>query len=165
MEILNLAEDAIVVANKDNMICYWNYGAECIFGYTAEEAVGQELCIIIPQRHNTDHKRAVMEYQEKRHVELLLHSLATNNLFALHKNGTEFPAEIIVCHFFFEGSIYFLGIVRKSPIESVVAGELNRLLPKMEKIVKTTDHLDDRLDESQEKLSWLEKLLSMFKSS
>jgi PAS domain S-box-containing protein len=41
--------DAILVADRDGMIRYWNRGAELIFGFTALEAVGQYLDLIIPE--------------------------------------------------------------------------------------------------------------------
>lgn len=38
--IVRHAADAIVPADKDGIIRFWNGGAERIFGYTASEAVG-----------------------------------------------------------------------------------------------------------------------------
>lgn len=40
--------DAIVYADAEGMIAFWNKGAERIFGFSAAEAVGQPLDIIIP---------------------------------------------------------------------------------------------------------------------
>lgn len=41
--LLNLARDAIIVRDLSNRICYWNKGAEKIYGYSAEEALDQEV--------------------------------------------------------------------------------------------------------------------------
>ena len=55
--ILATAADAILLADPDNVIRFWNPGATRIFGFSAEEAVGRPLDIIIPEnlraRHNT----------------------------------------------------------------------------------------------------------------
>jgi PAS domain S-box-containing protein len=40
--------DAVVLSDAAGIIQFWNYGAERIFGFTAAEAVGQSLDIIIP---------------------------------------------------------------------------------------------------------------------
>lgn len=40
--------DAVVYADAEGRIRYWNAGAERMFGYTAAEALGQSLDIIIP---------------------------------------------------------------------------------------------------------------------
>jgi PAS domain S-box-containing protein len=49
--IIESAEDAIVSKTLDGIITSWNKGAERIFGYTAEEAVGQPATILIPDDH------------------------------------------------------------------------------------------------------------------
>ena len=46
--IVEHTDDAIVSKNLDGIITSWNRGAERIFGYTAEEAIGQPITIVIP---------------------------------------------------------------------------------------------------------------------
>ena len=48
-QLLDNAPDAILIADKEGMIRYWNRGAEALFGHTAAEAVGQSLDLIIPE--------------------------------------------------------------------------------------------------------------------
>jgi len=54
--ILTTAADAILLADPDGIIRFWNPGAARIFGFSTEEAVGRSLDIIIPEnlraRHN-----------------------------------------------------------------------------------------------------------------
>jgi PAS domain S-box-containing protein len=47
--IVDSSEDAVISKNLDGTITTWNKGAERIFGYSAEEAVGQPITLIIPQ--------------------------------------------------------------------------------------------------------------------
>jgi PAS domain S-box-containing protein len=42
------ANDAIVTENLDGIITGWNEAAECLFGYTAQEAIGKRIDIIVP---------------------------------------------------------------------------------------------------------------------
>src|SRR5688500_2721693 len=50
--IVGSADDAIISKNLEGVIQSWNAGAERIFGYTPEEAVGQTMYLIIPEdRH------------------------------------------------------------------------------------------------------------------
>jgi PAS domain S-box-containing protein len=53
--VMATVSDAIIAADKDNIIRFWNPGAERIFGYPREEAVGQSLDIIIPDRLRKRH--------------------------------------------------------------------------------------------------------------
>ena len=53
--LLDSMPDAVVYSDAEGRIQFWNKGAETIFGFTASEAIGQSLDIIIPvnlrQRH------------------------------------------------------------------------------------------------------------------
>jgi PAS domain S-box-containing protein len=57
--IVESSDDAIVSKNLDGIITSWNRGAERIFGYTADEAVGQPITIIIPQDRE-DEERTIL---------------------------------------------------------------------------------------------------------
>jgi len=46
--IVESSDDAILAKNLDGTLTSWNRGAEWLFGYTAEEAVGQPVTLIIP---------------------------------------------------------------------------------------------------------------------
>lgn len=47
--------DALIVADAEGAIRFWNAGAERLFGFTAGEALGQSLDIIIPERLRARH--------------------------------------------------------------------------------------------------------------
>ena len=49
--------DAIIAADAQGVIRFWNPGAERVFGFTAADAVGQSLDLIIPERLRDRHWR------------------------------------------------------------------------------------------------------------
>src|SRR6185436_15209313 len=53
--LLDSASDAIIATDRDGTITFWNPGAERIFGFTAAEAVGQSLDLIIPENLRARH--------------------------------------------------------------------------------------------------------------
>lgn len=53
--LLGSASDAIVATNREGRIAFWNPGAERIFGFSAAEAVGQSLDLIIPENLRARH--------------------------------------------------------------------------------------------------------------
>ncbi len=57
--IVESSNDAIVSKSLDGIITSWNRGAEGVFGYTAEEAIGQPITIVIPQDRQ-DEERVIL---------------------------------------------------------------------------------------------------------
>lgn len=49
-QTLNESQDAILIADREGVIRYWNAGAERILGFTAAEAIGQSLDLFIPEK-------------------------------------------------------------------------------------------------------------------
>lgn len=54
-DILRSMPEALVFADLDGIIRRWNPGAESVFGFTAAEAIGQSLDLIIPERMRKAH--------------------------------------------------------------------------------------------------------------
>jgi PAS domain S-box-containing protein len=46
-----------IVADRDGVILEWNRAAELIFGYSAAEAIGQSIEIVVPEEERADHWR------------------------------------------------------------------------------------------------------------
>ena len=53
--LLSTRADAIVAADREGVIRFWNPGAERIFGHRAADAIGQSLDLIIPERLRQRH--------------------------------------------------------------------------------------------------------------
>jgi PAS domain S-box-containing protein len=54
--VLSPSSDALIAADKEGIIRFWNPGAERIFGYARHDAIGQSLDIIIPERLRKRHR-------------------------------------------------------------------------------------------------------------
>jgi len=53
--ILNTTSDAILATDREGVIRFWNRGAARIFGFTAEQAIGASLDLVIPERLRKRH--------------------------------------------------------------------------------------------------------------
>src|SRR5690242_17890790 len=68
--LLASASDAIIATDREGRITLWNPGADRIFGFSAAEAVGQSLDLIIPENLRSRHwagYRHAMETGESRY--------------------------------------------------------------------------------------------------
>jgi PAS domain S-box-containing protein len=54
--IVECSDDAIVSKNLDGTITSWNAGAERVFGYSAGEAVGQPIMLVIPEDRQSEER-------------------------------------------------------------------------------------------------------------
>lgn len=91
--ILDGAQDAIVFADRDGIIQLWNAGAQRMLGHTADEAIGQSLDLIIPERHRERHwagYRRVMATGETAYADSLL------GVPALRADGSRLAVEFTV---------------------------------------------------------------------
>ncbi len=92
-QIVQNAQEAIIYADRAGIIQLWNTGAEVMFGFTAEEALGKNLDLIIPERQRQRHwdgYERVMATGETRYGKELL------AVPALHKNGTRISLEFSI---------------------------------------------------------------------
>ena len=53
--LLTSASDAIIATDRDGTVTFWNPGAERIFGFSSDEAMGQPLDFIIPENLRARH--------------------------------------------------------------------------------------------------------------
>src|SRR4029077_12728589 len=54
--IVESSDDAIVSKNLDGVITSWNSGAERVFGYSASDAIGQPITLVIPQHRQSEER-------------------------------------------------------------------------------------------------------------
>ena len=54
-KIVEQSSIAIIVGDREGIMRLWNAGAETIFGWSAEEALGKSMDMIIPEKHRPSH--------------------------------------------------------------------------------------------------------------
>jgi PAS domain S-box-containing protein len=67
--IVESSDDAIVSKNLDGIITSWNIGAERLFGYLAEEVIGQSITIIIPPDYLKEEKSIIERIRRGQRIE------------------------------------------------------------------------------------------------
>lgn len=83
--------DPIVCADHEGLITFWNATAEQLFGYSADEAVGPSLELIVPETMRGTHSTGLKRAAQGRKPHLVG---STIELEALRKDGATFPIEL-----------------------------------------------------------------------
>jgi PAS domain S-box-containing protein len=107
--IVESATDAIVCSDSEGRITLWNSAARKIYGYTAEEAVGQPLTIIMPEKFRAGHGAAMAFLRAGGESPMVG---KTVSLVGVRKDGTEFPIEMSVGQWRAGDRLFFAGIIR-----------------------------------------------------
>jgi PAS domain S-box-containing protein len=92
--VLSTRSDAIVASDEKGAITFWNSGAERIFGFAPEEALGQSLDIIIPEQLRERHwvgYREVMGGRKSRYGEGDILAVP-----AIRKDGSRISVEFTI---------------------------------------------------------------------
>ena len=66
--IVASSDDAIVSKTVDGIVIGWNHGAERLYGYTAEEMMGEPVAILFPPDHYQEYQRVMSEVRQGKAV-------------------------------------------------------------------------------------------------
>ena len=92
--IVDTAHDAFIGIDSTGHITTWNAQAERIFGWTREEALGQNLAqTIVPPAYRDAHNSGLRRFHATGEAPVVNQRL---ELRALHKSGREFPIELTI---------------------------------------------------------------------
>jgi PAS domain S-box-containing protein len=91
--LFEFSPDGIVVTNSEGRICDANPRARELFGYSQEEFAGLSIESLVPERFRERHPALREEYNAHPRSRAMGAGL---NLFGLHKDGSEFPVDIVL---------------------------------------------------------------------
>ena len=136
--ILELADDAIISVDAQYRITLFNQGAERIFGYSAAEAIGRPLDLLLPARVAEVHRRHVGDFERS---SVPARPMAERGrILGRRKDGSEFPAEASIAKVDVDGRKMFAVILR-DVAERVAAEQLIQAsLREKETLLKEIHH-------------------------
>ncbi|MEZ6071290.1 MAG: response regulator [Pirellulales bacterium] len=108
--VVEQALDAVVSMNDRGRIVDWNAQAAAVFGWSAEEAIGEELAtLVIPQEERQSHREGLLRYLATGDGPVLGKRL---ELTARRRNGELFPIELSIVVVELDGTIVFNAFLR-----------------------------------------------------
>jgi PAS domain S-box-containing protein len=137
--------EAIVLADGQGCICLWNRGAQAIFGYAADEVVGQPWVMLLPERdreaYRRDLERAVCGQAAP--IGTVLEGQG------LRKDGGEFPLEASLATWTTPDGRFYSGIIRDISQRKLAEAALRRAY----------DELEQRVEERTAELTMIDDVL------
>jgi PAS domain S-box-containing protein len=106
---LNSAPDAMVIVTEQGQITLTNAKTEELFGYTQDELLGKDINILIPEHLRSNHRLHQADFFTNHHNPA---RGVGSDLYALHKDGREFPVEILLSQFNMGDEIVVLSAIR-----------------------------------------------------
>ena len=91
--VMQSAAEAIICADRQGCILFWNRAAERLFGYSERDVLGQPLLIIMPPRFREAHQERLMRYERTGEVAVIDRTIEVEGL---RKDGKEFPIELSI---------------------------------------------------------------------
>lgn len=108
--IIESAMDAIITVDEDQRLVLFNRAAEQMFGYSAQEAIGQPLDRFVPDRFRDVHRHHIHTFGRSGVTSRKMGKLGT--VMGLRSNGEEFPIEAAISHIDVDGKKYYTVILR-----------------------------------------------------
>jgi|GEM_PF-2094362 len=148
--ILDSAYDAIISMDVEGRIRSWNKRAETIFGWPSSEIIGKSLSsTIIPPRYRESHEKGLERLLATGKNKVINQQL---KIFALHRDGFEFPVEISISATPWEGSFMFTRIIhdisdrKKAEEQARQKTDEYEVMQEIAKVLHSAESLDTMLE-------------------
>ncbi|MBF0538247.1 MAG: GAF domain-containing protein [Nitrospirae bacterium] len=129
--IIQTSSTAIISIDADGRIAFWNDGASNIFGYSADEAIGGQITMIIPERLRDVYRAGLASsFSVGPHIVVG----ETGEFVGLSKTGVEFPIELSLTRWSARSGTFFTGIVRDITRLKKAISELEQSIGKLRRI-------------------------------
>jgi PAS domain S-box-containing protein len=146
------AFEAIISADAGGNVIYWNRGAQQIFGYTAEEVLGQPLALLMPERYRAAHGQGLERLRTTGAARVIG---KTVEMYGLRKGGEEFPVELSLSTWKTAEGSFFTGIIRDITERKMAAEKLRASEERFRMLVAgVKDYAILMLDPQGLVLSW-----------
>jgi len=140
--LVSIAADAIITIDAQHRILLFNHGAEQIFGYTAQEMIGEGLQRLLPARFQAGHHRMIDGFASGTSSARRMGE--RREISGVRKDGEEFPAEASILKQEVDGVPSFT-VVLRDITERKNIEDAQRFLAEMGSALARTLDFDETL--------------------
>ncbi|HQT91436.1 MAG TPA: PAS domain S-box protein, partial [Candidatus Kryptobacter bacterium] len=107
--LLESAPDAVLITAGNEQITFVNKKTEELFGYEPAELIGKSVSLLVPKQFRRMHENHMRQYNSQPHKRAMGSGL---ELFACRKDGSEFPADIMLAPLANDNEVAVLVMIR-----------------------------------------------------
>jgi PAS domain S-box-containing protein len=130
--VLSNVLDGIISINEDRIVETFNCAAERIFGYRADEVIGRNVRMLMPEPYRSEHDAYVQNYLRTGAKKVIG---SGREVEGRRKDGSRFPLDLAVSEMQMDGKRRFIGILRDITDRKKAADDLRQLNEELEQRV------------------------------
>lgn len=107
--IMDITADAMITINQHGIVQSYSDNSQNLFGYQANEVVGKNIRMLMPESIGKKHDTYLKNYLETGQANIIGKG---RELTARHKDGYDIPIYLLISEFEVNGQKYFTGVIR-----------------------------------------------------
>lgn len=132
MTILNTLLDGLICIDHQGTVYLFNRSAEKIFGYRADEVVGNNISMLMPEASAKIHSHFIAQHEQFGEYNVIG---VSREIKGRRKDGTEFPIEIAIGDVTMDGQHLYTGIVKDITKRKRNEAEIEKYRRHLEELV------------------------------
>jgi len=137
------ATEGIVLTDGAGNIVLANPSAEQIFGYDSHELIGKPIEVLIPRKFFSHHKELRKEFYQNPSNRTMG---SGRDLYAVRKNGSEFPVEVSLSYYRQNQEQYVIAFVVDITTRKEIEKSIQQKQKELELITQEIQHLNTQLE-------------------
>jgi len=143
--ILDHTVEGLVTIGEDKIIKTFNPAAEKLFGYTADEAIGRNVSILMEDAYAETHDAYIQKYLDTGKAQII--DIGAREVTGRRKDGEVFPLELNISEFFIGSERRFIATLRNITRRKEVEGALRRNERDLKTPILEMRDKEERLEE------------------
>lgn len=143
-KLLEMVPDGVITVDASQRITSFNRGAEAMFQYSAAEAIGQPLDLLLPRRYAHVHRDYVRQFAQEPVAARYMGQRPM--VYARRKDGQEFPADVSIARLGEGAGMTFLAVIRDVTERVQAQARIEQQLQDLASLYGLAQNLAETLD-------------------
>src|SRR5215813_9899175 len=132
--LIETAVDGAILIDARGVVLMFNPACEKLFGYSADEVIGKNVKMLMPEPYRHEHDGYIASYLDTRKAKIIG---IGREVVGLRKDGSTFPMDLSVGEAQQEGGSIFVGIIRDITERKSAERALRESAGRMRALIET----------------------------